>query len=58
VIVNTDGSVQLSSAANEIGDGQRTTMAMIAAESLGVPMTQVTISTYIDVHRHRSDHRQ
>jgi len=48
VIINTDGSVQLSSAANEIGDGQRTTMAMIAAESLGVPLTQVSISTYID----------
>jgi len=48
VIINTDGSVQLSSAANEIGDGQRTTMAIIAAESLGVPLTQVTISTYID----------
>jgi len=48
VIVNTDGSVQLSSAANEIGDGQRTTMAMIAAESLGVPLYNVTISTSVD----------
>jgi xanthine dehydrogenase molybdenum-binding subunit len=48
VIINTDGSVQLSSAANEIGDGQRTTMAMIAAESLGVPLYNVTISTSID----------
>jgi len=43
VIVNTDGSVQLSSASNEIGDGQRTTMTMIAAESLGVPMNSVSI---------------
>jgi xanthine dehydrogenase molybdenum-binding subunit len=48
IIVNTDGSVQLSSAANEIGDGQRTTMAMIAAESLGVPLSTVTITTYVD----------
>jgi xanthine dehydrogenase molybdenum-binding subunit len=48
VIVNTDGSVQLSSASNEIGDGQRTTMAMIAAESLGVPLYNVTISTSVD----------
>src|SRR5882762_883941 len=48
VIVNTDGSVQLSSAANEIGDGQRTTMTMIAAESLGVPMSSVSITTYVD----------
>ena len=48
VIINTDGSVQLSSAANEIGDGQRTTMAMIASESLGVPLSSVSITTYID----------
>jgi xanthine dehydrogenase molybdenum-binding subunit len=48
VIVNTDGSVQLSSASNEIGDGQRTTMTMIAAESLGVPMSSVSITTYVD----------
>jgi CO/xanthine dehydrogenase Mo-binding subunit len=48
VIINSDGSVQLSSAANEIGDGQRTTMAMIAAESLGVPLSSVTITTSID----------
>jgi xanthine dehydrogenase molybdenum-binding subunit len=48
VIINTDGSVQLSSAANEIGDGQRTTMAMIASESLGVPLSSMSITTYID----------
>jgi len=48
VIVNTDGTVQLSSAANEIGDGQRTTMMIIAAESLGVPLSTVSITTYID----------
>src|SRR6266849_1936884 len=32
IIINTDGSVQVVSAANEIGDGQRTTMMMIASE--------------------------
>lgn len=48
VVINSDGSVQLMSAANEIGDGQRTTMAMIAAESLGVPLASVSITTYID----------
>ena len=48
VIINTDGSVQLSSAANEIGDGQRSTMAMIASESLGVPLSSVSITTYVD----------
>ena len=35
VIVNTDGSVQCVSASNDIGPGERTTMAMIAAESIG-----------------------
>jgi CO/xanthine dehydrogenase Mo-binding subunit len=48
MVINSDGSVQLSSAANEIGDGQRTTMAMIAAESLGVSLSNVSITTYID----------
>src|SRR5437899_3772286 len=48
IIVNTDGSIQCVSASNEIGDGQRTTMAMIAAESLGVPLNTVTITPYVD----------
>jgi xanthine dehydrogenase molybdenum-binding subunit len=48
VIINTDGSVQLSTASNEIGDGQRTTMLMIAAESLGVPLSAVTVTAYVD----------
>jgi CO/xanthine dehydrogenase Mo-binding subunit len=48
VIVNTDGSVQCVSGCTEIGPGQRTEMAMIAAEALGVPFTDVSIATYID----------
>jgi CO/xanthine dehydrogenase Mo-binding subunit len=48
VIINNDGSVQLSTAANEIGDGQRTTMAMIAAESLGVPLSSVSVTMSVD----------
>jgi CO/xanthine dehydrogenase Mo-binding subunit len=48
VIVNTDGSVQCVSACTEIGPGQRTQMAMIAAEALGVPLTRVSITTYVD----------
>ena len=48
VIVNTDGSVQAVSGVNEIGSGQRTKMAMIAAESIGVPLSAVTITPYID----------
>ncbi len=48
LIVNVDGSVQAVSASNEIGDGQRTLVAMVAAESLGVPLERVTISTHVD----------
>jgi CO/xanthine dehydrogenase Mo-binding subunit len=48
VIVNTDGSVQCVSGCTEIGPGERTEMAMIAAEALGVPLDQVSIATYID----------
>jgi len=48
VIVNSDGSVQCVSGCTEIGPGQRTQMAMITAEALGVPLTQVSIATYVD----------
>lgn len=48
VIVNSDGTVQCISASNDIGDGQRTTMMMIAAEALGVPLSSVTITPYVD----------
>ncbi|OFV90579.1 MAG: hypothetical protein A3H28_14735 [Acidobacteria bacterium RIFCSPLOWO2_02_FULL_61_28] len=48
VIVNLDGSVQCVSGCTEIGPGQRTQMAMITAEALGVPLTRVSITTYID----------
>jgi xanthine dehydrogenase molybdenum-binding subunit len=36
------------SAATEVGSGQRTTMAMIAAEALGVPLDVVNISAGVD----------
>ena len=48
VIINTDGSVQCVSGTAEIGPGERTQMAMIAAEALGVPFTRVSIATYVD----------
>src|SRR5437899_868868 len=48
VIVNSDGSVQCVSACTEIGPGQRTEMAMITAEALGVPLSKVSITTYVD----------
>ncbi|MDO8792993.1 MAG: xanthine dehydrogenase family protein molybdopterin-binding subunit, partial [Vicinamibacterales bacterium] len=48
VIVNTDGSVQCVSGSTEIGPGERTQMAMIAAEALGVPLHWVSITPYVD----------
>jgi len=48
VVINADGSVQAISAANEIGGGERTQMVMILAESLGVPLSSVTITTHVD----------
>ena len=48
VIVNTDGSVQCISATNDIGDGQRTLITMIAAEALGVPLYSMSISVAVD----------
>ncbi|MBV9582668.1 MAG: xanthine dehydrogenase family protein molybdopterin-binding subunit [Chloroflexi bacterium] len=48
VIVNTDGTVQCISAANDIGDGQRSLMTMIAAESLGVPLYATSITLAVD----------
>lgn len=48
VIVNTDGSVQCVSGSTEIGPGQRTQMAMIVAEALGVPLHRVSIPVYVD----------
>ncbi len=48
VIVNTDGSVQCLSGAVEIGGGQRTQMAIIVAEALGVPLHTVSITWPVD----------
>ena len=48
IVINNDGSVQAISASNDVGGGQRTTMLMIAAESLGVPLDQITITAYVD----------
>ncbi len=48
IMISNDGSVQAISASNDVGGGQRTTMAMIAAESLGVTLNQITITPYVD----------
>ncbi len=48
VIVNPDGSVNVISGAAEVGPGERTLMAMIAAEALAVPITSVSIAYEVD----------
>lgn len=48
VIVHTDGTLTVQSAAAEVGPGERTLMAMIAAETLGIPYEQTAISPAVD----------
>lgn len=48
VIINLDGSMNVISGATEIGDGQRTLMAMIAAETVGIPLARTFIATAVD----------
>ncbi|TME65181.1 MAG: xanthine dehydrogenase family protein molybdopterin-binding subunit [Chloroflexi bacterium] len=48
VIINSDGTVQAVSATNDIGDGQRSLLMMIVAEALGVPLTSVTTTPFVD----------
>ena len=40
--------MQAVSGVTDIGSGQRTNMMMVAAEALGVPLSQITITPYID----------
>ncbi len=48
VIINSDGTVTVNSGAAEVGPGERTIMAMIAAEALGVPISRVRITHEVD----------
>jgi CO/xanthine dehydrogenase Mo-binding subunit len=48
VIINADGTLTVNSGAAEVGPGERTTMAMIAAEAMGLPMSRVRISIEVD----------
>ena len=45
VRVNADGTVNVFTGATEIGGGQKTTMAMIAAEELGVSLDDVFVTS-------------
>ncbi len=48
VVINADGTLTVVSGAAEVGPGQRTAMAMIAAETLGIPMSLTRISPDVD----------
>lgn len=48
VVIHPDGTLTVISAAADIGGGQRTVMAMIAAETLGIPYEQTAIAPEVD----------
>ncbi len=48
VIITSDGNFQVVSGSNEIGDGQRTLMTMIASEVLGIPLERASITAEVD----------
>jgi len=48
VIINLDGSMNVVSGGTEIGGGQRTEIAMIAAETIGIPFEQTFITPEVD----------
>jgi len=48
VRINSDGTVNLQSAATDIGMGLKTTLCQIAAEELGVPIKTVTTPAIVD----------
>jgi CO/xanthine dehydrogenase Mo-binding subunit len=48
VVINSDGTMTINSAANEVGSGERTQMAMIGAEVIGLPMERVRIVHEVD----------
>jgi xanthine dehydrogenase molybdenum-binding subunit len=48
VQMNGDGTVQIISATNEIGEGSRTMLKIVAAEALGMPWDSISIVPYVD----------
>jgi CO/xanthine dehydrogenase Mo-binding subunit len=48
VVINADGTMSVISGAAEVGPGERTTMAMIAAEVAGLPLSRVRIANEVD----------
>ena len=55
-ILHLDGTLEVFSGSTEVGAGQRTLMAMIGAQTSGIPLDEVTIASAVDTdaqHRHR-----
>src|SRR5439155_26314156 len=48
VVINGDGTLTVVSGAAEVGPGERTVMAMIAAEALSIPFDRTSISPDVD----------
>jgi xanthine dehydrogenase molybdenum-binding subunit len=48
VVLNSDGTMTVISGAAEVGPGERTTMAMMAGEIMGLPLSRVRITHEVD----------
>lgn len=48
VVINADGTLTVVSGAAEVGPGERTMMAMIASEALGIPYERTGITPDVD----------
>src|SRR2546426_12779151 len=48
VVINSDGTMSVISGAAEVGPGERTTLAMMAGEIMGLPLSRVRISHEVD----------
>jgi putative selenate reductase molybdopterin-binding subunit len=48
VVLHVDGSLEVLSGSADQGAGQRTVLAMIAAQTTGIPMSRVTIAPGVD----------
>jgi len=48
VVINADGTMTVVSGAAEVGPGERTVMAMMAAEVMGLPLSRVRIAHEVD----------
>jgi putative selenate reductase molybdopterin-binding subunit len=48
VVLHQDGTLEVLSGSTEVGSGQRTLLAMIAAQASGIPLDEVVIASAVD----------